>query len=64
MWNHLPSHEGQEAVVLEGAVVPIDAAVLGEAAVPEGGEFLLYLFSFYNDGEEVNHIEFELAFFT
>ncbi|CAH2043558.1 unnamed protein product [Thlaspi arvense] len=37
LWNHLQSHEGQEAVVLEGAVVRIDAVVLGEAAVPAGG---------------------------
>lgn len=37
LWNHLQGHEGQEAVVLEGAVALIDAVVLGEAAVPAGG---------------------------
>lgn len=41
LWNHLQGHGGQEAVVLEGAVARIDAVVLGEAAVPAGGEFLL-----------------------
>lgn len=49
LWNHLQGHEGQEAVVLEGAVALIDAVVLGEAAVPAGGEFLLLYLYFQID---------------
>lgn len=41
LWNHLQNHEGQEAVLLGEAVVHIEPVVLGEAAVPGGGKFIL-----------------------